>query len=243
MAWTVHQSESALDTGTGMTVTLGSATTNGRYLVCLYGAVLAGQAQAVTGWTDIVDAACDAGEAGGWVWAGWLKITANEASITLPGASGTGNQYAALFEVSCSDGHLQVYDSQVNDLTSTGTTIALGSVDALTGDLVMALGLFHDDDCSSFSFSNSFGNGPSYRETSSGTPQLAAQAGYLIVSSAAAYSTTITPAGGPSADQRHGFMVTLHELQAIEIDAGIASTVAIDAGIASTVNISAGVGF
>ena len=69
-----------------------------------------------------------------------------------------------------------------------------------------------------------------YRETASGAPQLSAQAAYLVVPSAASYSTTVTIAGPPSADERHGFMITLHELPAIEINAGI-DVASITAGI------------
>jgi len=232
MAFTVHQSESALDTAGAMTVTLGGGTTNGRYLVVVYGAVLAGQAQAVSGWTEICDIACNAGESGGWIYAAYKPITANENSITLTGVNGTGNQYAALFEVSCSAGQMAGTDFDVSDLSGTGTTIVLDAVDAIDTDLVIALALFHDDDGTSFSFSNSFGNGPAYRETSSGSPQLSAQAAYRIVNSTTSYTTTATVAGPPSADERHGVMIVLHEYQGVFLnaDAGAGSTLAASAG-------------
>jgi len=253
MSFTVHQSASAVDTGTGMSVTLSGATTNGRFLVVLYGAVLAGQSQTLGGsWTDILNQACDAGEAGGWSYAAFRAIASGENSVSLTGTSTTGNQYAALFEVSCSSGSIQATDFVVNDLSGTGTTIVMGSVDAVTGDLVMALGVFHDDDGTGFTWSNSFGSGPIYRETSSGSPDIGAQAAYRIVASSTTYATTVTVGGGPSSDERHGFMFTLHEVAAgISRSAGIGSSIAVvggivnragSAGIASSIAVVGGIG-
>lgn len=229
MAFTVHQSESAIDTAGAMTVTLGGATTNNRYLIAMYGAITNGQAQAVSGWNEILDQACTTSGAGGWAWAGWKKITAAENSITMTGVNGTGNQYAALFEVSVSNGTLQVTDSQVTDPSGTGTTIALTAVDALNGDLVMAIAFFRDDDSTDFSWTNSFANGPAYRETASGTPQMASESAYVITTGGS-ISTTATFSGA-AADIRHGFMLVFHELQAIEKSAGIGATIAASAGV------------
>lgn len=231
MGWTVHQSESAIDTAGAMTVTLGGATTNGRYLVALYGAVQNGQAQSVTGWNEILDQACTTSGAGGWAWAGWKEITANENSITMTGVNGTGNQVACIFEVSASNGILQVTGSTVTDPSGTGTTAALGPVTAVNGDLVMAIAFLRDDDSTDFSWSNSFANGPAYRETASGTPQMASEAAYII-STGGSVSTTATFTGA-SADIRHGFMLVLHELQAHVKAAGIGNTIAASAGVAA----------
>lgn len=243
MAFTVHQSASAVDTGTGMSVTLSGGTTNGRFLVVLYGAVSAGRSQTLGGsWEDILNQACNAGEAGGWAYAAFRPISAGENSVSLIGTSTTGNQYAALFEVSCTSGSLVATDFVVNDLSGTGTTIALGAVDAVAGDLVMALGVFHDDDGTGFTWSNSFGSGPIYRETSSGDPDIGAQASYRIVTSSTTYSTTATVSGGPNSDQRHGFMFTLHEqIVGISRSAGVGAAIAVVGGIV-TRSLVAGIG-
>lgn len=207
IAYVKHKVGTATATGS-MTVTLDSATTNGNYLIAFWGAVGSGQAQSVSGFTELVDQACNTSETGSWIYMGWRTITSGQNSVTFTGTSATAeDSYGGLIEVSGSS--LAYRGGAAYDPSGTGTTMVLPDQTAKIGDIVIGCGIFHDDDSTAFSWGNSF-TGIGYAEAAVNTPQIAGGMGYRVVSADGTYGSTVTATSAAS-DQRHGIIGVWYE--------------------------------
>ena len=201
-------------------VTLDSDTVNGNWLIFMAGrvegAVDSGLFIPSDGWTTVLNQLMTT-QAGAAIFCQYRKITANQKSINVPwvlGSSGFENTTCVMLEVSIQNENLVPVDTVVNDLGSpTGTTVPLGSVDGLEGDLAVAFAHFQDDDGVDASWTNGFAKLAEDTE-SIGFPDVHVVGGAKVLTADGSESTELQYGTPPSADFRFGFMVMFRDQMA-----------------------------
>lgn len=215
-----------------VTATLPGSGTNGNYLIAFAARVsgVAGDGDltiASAGWTTITSQTITS-ETGTAVLCGFRKITSGENSVqvTWDDVGPWENFSVILLEVSIQNASLELVEFIVNDLSGTGTTVPLGSVDASAGDLVLAMAQFHDDDGVTPAFSNDFEIDEEISgDAGAAVPDQHLVVGHKIPSTSGSLSTTLSFGTPPAADERDGLMVVFRDTEADQTIAptGIAS--------------------
>ena len=220
-----------------LTTTLGSATTNGNYLVMV---VFRGAAAAdaetpfISGadagdWTIVVDQALSSGT-GAHVLVAIRPIVAAENSCEVNATAGSGtpeNWSMALFEVSPeeSGADLEVIAQAVYDPGDQGVEIPLTEISVQQNDLLIAAGQIHDDDGITPSWSNGFGVETENLE-SGGVPDQTLVTGSRIADATAQFGATLSWGTPPGSVGRAGVLIGIRSVpagQVIESPTSIAS--------------------
>ena len=215
--------------GFELTTTLGSATTNGNYLVMLFfRANAAGDAgdpflsgEDAGDWTLVVDQAFFNGEGGSHALVAIREVVSSENSCEVNWANGSGtpeNSMMALFEV---EGPVEIADFTTSDISGTGNTVVLSAVSALEDDLLIAGAQFHDADGTSPSWSDGFAQETEDVEAA-GEPDSSLRTASMEATGDDSYGTTLSWGTPPSADERDGVIIVIRWL--LTVDAGADET-------------------
>lgn len=158
----------------------------------------------MSGWTELYQTDVNR------VYGVFYKESDGTESTITASSSGSYQFGLVVYEISGHDTTTPIADHANGAYSSSSSSITLPSTTP-DGDnaLFLAFADFEDDDCSAFTYTNSFTVG-AYAESSTGLPDNAVGSGYKIVTDGSSQGTTVGKVGGGS-DEWWGYIVCVNE--------------------------------